>query len=279
MPSLLPRLAAMTAVVTMLAASHATAQKQPAAKAAETARLAGVGVQLFLEDSGRLSPDVTEIADFRGFNMQANGTGIALERFTDFLISVRFEAPGETFAKGRQATVAIIDAKSGVSGAGREAKEANLFAEVSEGTHAYSVAAHRHAPEIEQGLTRAAGKPILVNFTAHLMPMNRGIQESIYVKLAPGASADDLRDALAKRYAGEPFVRVVPKGVSPHTRHVRGSNFVLIGVFADRLPGRAILLSVEDNLVKGASGQAVQNMNVMMGLPETTGLEQQPLFP
>ena len=94
----------MTAVVTMLAASHATAQKQPAAKAAETARLAGVGVQLFLEDSGRLSPDVTEIADFRGFNMQANGTGIALERFTDFLISVRFEAPGETFAKGRQAT-------------------------------------------------------------------------------------------------------------------------------------------------------------------------------
>ena len=113
MPSLLPRLAAMTAVVTMLAASHATAQKQPAAKATETARLAGVGVQLFLEDSGRLSPDVTEIADFRGFNMQANGTGIALERFTDFLISVRFEAPGETFAKGRQATVAIIDAKSG----------------------------------------------------------------------------------------------------------------------------------------------------------------------
>jgi N-acetyl-gamma-glutamyl-phosphate reductase len=166
-----------------------------------------------------------------------------------------------------------------VSGAGREAKEANLFAEVSEGTHAYSVAAHRHAPEIEQGLTRAAGKPILVNFTAHLMPMNRGIQESIYVKLAGGATADDLRDALAKRYAEEPFVRVVPKGVSPHTRHVRGSNFVLIGVFADRLPGRAILLSVEDNLVKGASGQAVQNMNVMMGLAETTGLEQQPLFP
>ena len=124
MLSVFPRLAAMTAVVTMLAASHATAQKQPAAKAAETARLAGVAVQLFLEDSGRLSPDVTEIADFRGFNMQANGTGLPLERFTDFLISVRFEAAGEIFAKGRQATVAIIDAKT------RRTIEARLVTDV-----------------------------------------------------------------------------------------------------------------------------------------------------
>ncbi len=173
----------------------------------------------------------------------------------------------------------IIDAKSGVTGAGREAKEANLFAEVSEGVHAYSIAGHRHAPEIEQGLSQAAGAPVVVNFTPHLMPINRGIEETIYVKLANGATADDLRATLAARFDGEPFVRVVPKGVSPHTRHVRGSNHVLIGVFADRLPGRAILIAVEDNLVKGASGQAIQNMNVMLGLPETTALEQQPLFP
>jgi len=173
----------------------------------------------------------------------------------------------------------IIDAKSGVSGAGREAKEANMFAEVAEGIHPYGIASHRHAPEIEQGLSDAAGKPIVVNFTPHLMPMNRGIEETIYVKLHNGATADDLRTTLAKRYAGEPFVRVVPKGVTPATRHVRGSNHSLIGVFADRIPGRAILVSVQDNLVKGASGQAIQNMNAMVGLPETTSLEQQPLFP
>lgn len=173
----------------------------------------------------------------------------------------------------------IIDAKSGVSGAGREAKEANLFAEVSEGVHPYSIASHRHAPEIEQGLSAAAGKPIIVNFTAHLMPMNRGIEETIYVKLHNGATADDLRTTLTKRYESEAFVRVVPKGVVPHTRHVRGSNHVLMGVFADRLPGRAIIVSVEDNLVKGASGQAIQNMNAMVGLPEMTSLEQEPLFP
>jgi len=173
----------------------------------------------------------------------------------------------------------IIDAKSGVTGAGREAKESNMFAEIAEGIHPYSIASHRHAPEIEQALSAAAGKPILVNFTAHLMPMNRGIEETIYVKLHNGATADDLRTTLAKRYADEPFVRVVPKGVVPATRHVRGSNHSLIGVFADRIPGRAILVSVQDNLVKGASGQAIQNMNAMIGLPETTSLEQQPLFP
>ena len=154
-----------------------------------------------------------------------------------------------------------------------------MFAEVAEGIHPYGVASHRHAPEIEQGLSKAAGKPILVNFTPHLMPMNRGIEETIYVKLHNGATADDLRTTLAKRYEGEAFVRVVPKGVTPATRHVRGSNHSLIGVFADRLPGRAILISVQDNLVKGASGQAIQNMNAMVGLPETTSLEQEPLFP
>lgn len=173
----------------------------------------------------------------------------------------------------------IIDAKSGVSGAGREAKEANLFAEVAEGIHAYGVAKHRHSPEIEQGLSLAAGKPIVVNFTPHLMPMNRGILETIYVRFSNGAKAGDLRETLAKRYEDEPFVHVVPDGVMPATRHVRGSNAVLIGVFADRVPGRAILIGVEDNLVKGASGQAIQNMNLMMGLPETAGLMQEALFP
>ncbi len=173
----------------------------------------------------------------------------------------------------------IIDSKSGVTGAGRAAKEASLFAEVSEGIHAYGVASHRHAPEIEQELGRAAGHPITVNFTPHLMPMNRGILSTVYVRLSEARTAADLRDILADRYAGEPFVRVAPEGVLPATRHVRGSNHCLIGVFADRLPGRAIIISVLDNLVKGASGQAVQNMNLVCDLPETAALEQESLFP
>ena len=173
----------------------------------------------------------------------------------------------------------IVDSKSGVSGAGRAAREASLFAEVSEGIHPYGIAAHRHAPEIEQELSKAAGAPIVVNFTPHLMPMNRGILSTIYVRLADGARAGDLRAVLAERYDGEPFVRVVPEGTVPATRHVRGSNRCLIGVFPDRLPGRAIVVSVLDNLVKGAAGQAVQNMNLVCALPETTALEQEPLFP
>ena len=173
----------------------------------------------------------------------------------------------------------IIDAKSGVSGAGRAAKESNLFAEVAEGVHAYGIAAHRHAPEIEQALSSAAGTPVTANFTPHLMPMNRGILATIYIRLAVGVSTDQARAVLAKRYDCEPFVRVLPEGVAPATRHVRGSNHCLIGVFPDRLPGRAIVLSVIDNLVKGASGQAIQNMNLICGFPETTGLEQEPLFP
>ncbi len=173
----------------------------------------------------------------------------------------------------------IIDAKSGVSGAGREPKQGTLFSEVGEGVHAYGVAAHRHSPEIEQGLTQAAGAPVAVTFTPHLMPMNRGILATIYVRLANGASADDLRATLEQKYSGEPFVHVVGEGVSPATRDVRGSNHCLIGVFADRRPGRAIILTAIDNLVKGASGQALQNMNLMCGLPETAGLEQLSLFP
>ena len=173
----------------------------------------------------------------------------------------------------------IIDSKSGVTGAGRAAKEANLYAEVAEGIHAYGIAHHRHTPEIEQALSAVADAPVMVNFTPHLMPMNRGILSTIYVRLANGGSPDGLRETLAARYDGEPFVRVVPAGVAPATRHVRGSNHCLIGVFPDRLPGRAIVVSVLDNLVKGASGQAVQNMNLVFDLPETTALEQEPLFP
>ena len=119
----------------------------------------------------------------------------------------------------------------------------------------------------------------MVNFTPHLMPMSRGILATIYVKMAPGVTADQLRAALIERYRGEYFVRVLPNGAAPATRHVRGSNFVLMSVHADRVPNRAIIMAVEDNLVKGASGQAVQNMNVMAGFPEETALEQLPLFP
>jgi N-acetyl-gamma-glutamyl-phosphate reductase len=173
----------------------------------------------------------------------------------------------------------IIDAKSGVSGAGRSVKEANLFTEVSEAIHPYAIAAHRHAPEIEQELSRASGGDLMVTFTPHLIPMNRGELETIYVNLTDGQTAEDLRAGLIKAYADEPFVHVVAEGTIPATRHVRGSNQCLIGVFADRVPNRAILVVAIDNLIKGSSGQAIQNMNIMFDLPETLSLEQAPLFP
>lgn len=173
----------------------------------------------------------------------------------------------------------IIDAKSGASGAGRSAKEGNLYCEVTEGIQAYGIASHRHSPEIEQGLSRAAGKPVIVNFTPHLMPMSRGILSTIYVKLRGRHKAADLRNILMKRYEGEPFIKVLPEGVVPATRHVKGSNFCFMNVFDDRVEGRAIITSVIDNLVKGASGQAIHNMNLMFGLPETMAIDQQPLFP
>lgn len=173
----------------------------------------------------------------------------------------------------------IIDAKSGVSGAGRAAKESNLYVEIAEGINAYGVSSHRHMPEIEQGLTDAAGADVRVSFTPHLMCMSRGMQSTMYVKLENGATPDSLRAELEARYASEPFVRVLPKGAVPHTRHVRGSNFCLVNVFPDRIPGRAIVISVIDNLVKGASGQAMQNLNLVMGFPETTSLMQLAMFP
>lgn len=173
----------------------------------------------------------------------------------------------------------IIDSKSGVSGAGRSAKESNLYVEIAEGINAYGVSSHRHMPEIEQGLSEAAGEKVTISFTPHLMPISRGMQSTMYVKLADGVSVDDLRKKLVATYANEPFVRVLEPGVVPHTRHVRGSNFCLMNVFPDRLSGRAIVIAVIDNLVKGASGQALQNLNVMMGWDETTALKQLAMFP
>jgi N-acetyl-gamma-glutamyl-phosphate reductase len=173
----------------------------------------------------------------------------------------------------------VIDAKSGVSGAGRGLKQNVLFTEAGEGLSPYSVAKHRHAPEIEQEVSKAAGRDVLVNFTPHLIPMSRGELCTTYVRLAGGATADDLRATLVARYRDEPFVHVAPAGVLPQTQNVRGSNYVQVGVVADRIPGRAIIISVLDNLVKGSAGQAIQNFNLMFGLDETTGLMQQPLFP
>src|SRR5579871_4762491 len=172
----------------------------------------------------------------------------------------------------------VIDAKSGVTGAGRAAREEMLFAEVSEGFHAYGVGHHRHMSELDQEFALAAGRDVIVSFTPHLVPMNRGILSTIYVRGAK-ASPEDLQALLAKAYAGEPFIHVLPFRTLPQTRHVRGSNMTFIGVAADRIAGRAIIVSALDNLTKGASGQAVQNMNVMLGFPETMGLEQIALFP
>ncbi|MTW18734.1 N-acetyl-gamma-glutamyl-phosphate reductase [Rhodoplanes serenus] len=173
----------------------------------------------------------------------------------------------------------VIDAKSGVTGAGRAAKEANLFTEVSEGFHAYGVGHHRHMAELDQEFSKAAGRPVVPTFTPHLVPMNRGILSTIYVRGSAGQGAEELHAILVDAYADEPFVHVLPFGEMPQTRHVRGSNMTFIGVAKDRLAGRAIIGSALDNLVKGASGQAVQNMNLMLGYPETLGLEQVALFP
>jgi N-acetyl-gamma-glutamyl-phosphate reductase len=172
----------------------------------------------------------------------------------------------------------VIDAKSGVTGAGRGAREDMQFAEVSEGFHAYGVAHHRHMAELDQEFSKAAGREVVVSFTPHLVPMNRGILSTIYVR-GLKASPQDLHALLLKSYANEPFVHVLAFGAIPQTRHVRGSNMTFIGIAADRIPGRAIIGSVLDNLTKGASGQAVQNMNLMLGFPETMGLEQVALFP
>ena len=172
----------------------------------------------------------------------------------------------------------VIDAKSGVTGAGRGLKQNTLFSEAGEGLSPYSVANHRHTAEIDQEIGAAAGVAVTANFTPHLIPMARGELCTCYVRL-DGAGADDLRAALEEAYRDEAFVHVAKKGVMPQTQNVRGSNHVQIGVFADRIKGRAIVISTLDNLVKGSAGQAIQNMNLMFGLAETAGLEQIALFP
>ncbi len=173
----------------------------------------------------------------------------------------------------------VIDAKSGMTGAGRAAKEAMLFSEVSEGFNAYGVGKHRHMAELDQEFSLAAGREVVVTFTPHLVPMNRGILSTIYVRGKRGRTPQELHEILLKFYTKEPFVHVLPFGETPHTRHVRGSNMTMIGVAADRIPGRAIVISTLDNLVKGASGQAIQNMNLVMGYPEPMGIDQIALFP
>ncbi|KAL4275921.1 hypothetical protein AHAS_Ahas20G0155500 [Arachis hypogaea] len=173
----------------------------------------------------------------------------------------------------------IIDAKSGVSGAGRSVKENLLYTEVAEGINSYGVTRHRHVPETEQGLSDAAHSKVTISFTPHLMPMIRGMQSTIYVEMAPGVSTEDLYQQLKRSYENEEFAVLLGNGVVPRTHSVRGTNYCLINVFPDRIPGRAIIISVIDNLVKGASGQALQNLNLMMGFPENLGLHYQSLFP
>jgi N-acetyl-gamma-glutamyl-phosphate reductase len=173
----------------------------------------------------------------------------------------------------------IVDAKSGMTGAGRAAKESMLFSEVSEGFHAYGVGHHRHMAELDQEFSIAAGREVIVTFTPHLVPMNRGIFATIYVRGLDGKTPQDLHAILQQFYSQEAFVHILPFGELPQSRHVRGSNMIYIGIANDRVKGRAIICSTLDNLVKGASGQAVQNMNVMLGFPETMGLDQVALFP
>ncbi|PSS19181.1 N-acetyl-gamma-glutamyl-phosphate reductase [Actinidia chinensis var. chinensis] len=173
----------------------------------------------------------------------------------------------------------IIDSKSGVSGAGHGAKEANLYTEIAEGIHAYGVTGHRHVSKIEQGLSEAANSGVIVRFTPHLMPMGRGMQSTIYVELAPGVSVGDLHQHLGIFYENEEFVVLLKGKEVPHTRHVRGSKYCIMNVFPDRIPGRAKIISVINNLVKGASGQALQNLSLTMGIPENTGLGNMPSFP
>jgi N-acetyl-gamma-glutamyl-phosphate reductase len=182
-------------------------------------------------------------------------------------------------AKLIDATDIIIDAKSGVSGAGRSLKQNILFSEAGEGLSPYSVASHRHAPEIEQEVSAAAGESIFVNFTPHLVPMSRGELVTAYVRLREKHKPEDLAGALGEQYADAPFVRLARKGTLPSTQFVRGSNYCMLGVYADRIPGRAIIISAIDNLVKGSAGQAIQNFNLMFDFPESMGLQQLPLFP
>ena len=182
-------------------------------------------------------------------------------------------------AKAIETEGIVIDAKSGMTGAGRSAKEEMLFSEVSEGFHAYGVGHHRHMAELDQEFSKAAGKDVVVSFTPHLVPMNRGIFSTIYVQGRRQNTPEELHAILVKQYEKEAFVHVLPFGKLPQSRHVRGSNMTFIGVAKDRQPGRAIIVATLDNLTKGASGQAVQNMNIALGFTETLGIDQVAMFP
>lgn len=173
----------------------------------------------------------------------------------------------------------IIDAKSGTSGAGRKEKIDNLYCEVNENMKAYGVTTHRHTPEIEEQLSLVAGEKVCVNFTPHLVPMNRGILVTAYASLKQGVTEEMVREAYDSCYNSEKFVRVLRTGICPQTKWVEGSNYVDVGFQIDQRTNRIVILGAMDNLVKGAAGQAIQNMNLMFGLDETEGLTAIPLFP
>ena len=173
----------------------------------------------------------------------------------------------------------IVDAKSGTSGAGRGAKVPNLFCEVNENMKAYGVASHRHTPEIEEQLGYASGENVTISFTPHLVPMNRGILATEYATLKKDVTGEEVKAIYDKYYADEKFVRVLGEGVCPETKWVEGSNYVDIGFKLDPRTNRIVMMGAIDNLVKGAAGQAVQNMNRLFGLPESEGLELVPMFP
>lgn len=173
----------------------------------------------------------------------------------------------------------IIDAKSGVSGAGRGARVSNLYCEVNETCRAYSVASHRHTPEIEEQLSYGAGHPLTISFTPHLIPMNRGILITAYASLTKDADEEAVRAVYNRCYQNEQFVRVLDPGVPPQTRWVEGSNYVDVNFKIDPRTKRIVMMGALDNVVKGAAGQAMQNMNLMFHMPENTGLKQIPLFP
>lgn len=173
----------------------------------------------------------------------------------------------------------IIDAKSGTSGAGRGAKVDNLYCEVNENIKAYGVAGHRHTPEIEEQLSYASGEQVLLNFTPHLVPMNRGILITAYASLKKDVTYEEVKAIYDRYYEKEKFVRVLDQDVCPQTKWVEGSNYVDVNFKIDPRTGRIIMMGAMDNLVKGAAGQAVQNMNLMFGLKESEGLEMVPIFP
>ena len=173
----------------------------------------------------------------------------------------------------------IIDAKSGTSGAGRGAKVGNLYCEVNENIKAYGVGSHRHTPEIEEQLGYAAKEDVRISFTPHLVPMNRGILATEYATLTKQTTYEEVKAVYDKYYKEEKFIRVLDEGICPETKWVEGSNYVDINFKIDPRTNRIIMMGAIDNLVKGAAGQAVQNMNLMFGLPESEGLELVPMFP